>query len=530
MLGKSNLKTPVSGRFTTCTGGVDNSLHRRASSGARATEISRVFSVALVSFMLAGCVVKPKPLTDNELLVAAESNLSRVTANQEPVGQSVTLYEAMARALKYNLDHQVELMSRSLADRKLVAARADMLPDLIANADYSRRNNDAYSYSRSLGGVRSGSPTTSDARNSFTSDLSFSWNILDFGLSYVRAKQAANKALIAEEQKRKVVNQIVADVRTAFWRAASSERLLKGFQRLEARVNSALKSSRALGQSGYTSPAAALTYQRELVDIKGQIQELERGLRTAKIQLAALMNVKPNEHYHLVIPKRNIRGLSVQLPIDEMMLIALRNRPEIRELAYTSRITKQEAKAAKLELLPGIQLFAGANTDTNDLLVNANWINVGAKATWNLMRLVAYPSRKGVVDAQEALNDKRTLAMTMAVLTQVQVSVLRYGLLRKSAATASEYYRIQRKLLKHIRASSDTGATSEQTLIREEMNALVSSVKYDIAYSDLQNAFASIYTSVGLDPWGDYLDLDQSINGIATNLRKTWRGRGDLGS
>ena len=52
-------------------------------------------------------------------------------------------------------------------------------------------------------------------------DLALSWNILDFGLSYVRARQAADQVLIAREIQRRTTHGLLEDVRSEFWRAAS---------------------------------------------------------------------------------------------------------------------------------------------------------------------------------------------------------------------------------------------------------------------------------------------------------------------
>jgi hypothetical protein len=374
----------------------------------------------------------------------------------------------------------------------------------------------------------SANPSTSRDRSTWAKDITFSWNILDFGLSYVRAQQAADQTLIAQEQKRKVINRVIEDVRTAYWRAVSADRLLSGFNKLEGRVQSALRNTRALKRNGQTSPIAALTYERELVDIKRQAQRLQREMRTSKIQLAALMNLKPGEHFHLVLPKRQLASLKLTIPQNEIFTLALQNRPELREIAYRGRIEEKETKAALLELLPGLQLYAGANYDTNSYLLNNNWISWGAKASWNAMRLFQYPAKKKVINAGLALNDQRALAMTMAIMTQVEVAKVRYNYLKKSAKTAAEYFYVQSQIRNQIRASTNANATSGQTLIREEMNTLIASAQYDIAFSDLQNAFAGIYSSIGVDPFGDYLDTSASVAELTNALQRTWNERGDV--
>ena len=71
-----------------------------------------------VTIALSGCAVYPTPLTDSELATAASDNQSAVTADQEPVGGKISLYDAMARALKYNLDHRVEEAEAAVRRRR----------------------------------------------------------------------------------------------------------------------------------------------------------------------------------------------------------------------------------------------------------------------------------------------------------------------------------------------------------------------------------------------------------------------------
>ena len=482
-----------------------------------------------VGVILSGCVVATEPLTETELALNANTRLAEVTANQEPVTRSISLYESMARAVKYNLDHKVEIFAAELASQKINLARSDMLPDLVANGHYSNRDNDPFSFSRSITGVPSVNPSSSREAENTSGDLTFSWHILDFGLSYARAKQAADNALIAEENKRKVMNRIMEQVRTAYWRAVTADRLLNGFNKLEGRVNNALANSSKLERQGLTSPISALTYQRELVDIKRQIQRLQRELKTAKIELAVLMNLNPGENYSLVIPNRKLNSLSLEIPRDEMTRLALQNRPEIRELGYSGRINEREAEIALLELLPGIQLYAGLNGDSNSFLLNNDWVGWGARASWNIVKLVAYPVKKRVVELEGSLVEQRALAMTMAIMTQVEVASANYHYLRKSAATAAKYYDVQHQIVHKTRDSASADVTSEQTLIREEMNNLIASAQYDIAYSELQNAFARIYSTIGVDSYGDNFNTNDSVSNIASALKQTWSERGDLG-
>ncbi len=477
----------------------------------------RILFSSVLALSLSACTITPKPLTTGAVSNFASDKLSRVTADQQPIEKSVTLYDAMARALKYNLDFHVELYNEALASKKFSAARLETLPNLVASAGYVGRD-------RVGGSVGS---TVFPDRHKFQDDITLSWNILDFGLSRVRAKQAADHVLIAQENRRKIINRVIEDVRTAYWRAVSADRLVTGLRRLEGRTKRALSNSKALQRGGETSPLTALTYQRELVEIQQRIQRLQKDLSLAKIQLAALMNVRPGEHFTLAQPRRRAASTKLVLSGEEMVFAALENRPEIRDIQYKLRINDKETRAALLELLPGVNVFANANLDSDDYLLNKNWVGWGAKATWNLLNVFKYPSKKRVIEAEKEVLDARALAVTMAIMTQVHVSRVRYGHSKKLYLTAAKHLGVQRGILKQIRTSHAEGQASEQTLIREEMNTLASQVSTDIAYADLQNSYANIFASIGLDPYKDDFLQNDSVGELSAKLQQVWIERGD---
>ncbi len=495
-------------------------MHRRVGQG-----IASAIAAALV---VTGCVVVPKPLTDFELSNLASEKLEKVVADQEPIYGAIDLYEAMARALKYNLDYRVELYEKALRAAELDLSHYQLLPKIVGNAGFRRRNNyDASSSFNLVSRTANFGASTSREKHLRERDLEISWDVLDFGLSYVRARQAADKVLIAEETKRKVVNRIIEDVRTAYWRAISADRLIFRLRRLEGRTRRALANARSLAAEQRTSPITALTYERELVEIKRAVQELQRDLSVAKTQLAALMNIKPGAQFRLRTPRRYRGGLRLKAPAKEMIWTALQNRSELREVWYRQRINMHEADIAMLELLPNFRMFANTNYNSNRFLLNNHWLGWGAKATWHLLKVVEYPARSAVIDDQHELLEQRSLALTMAIMTQVHVARVRFFHYAREVATAREYYDVQRRLVENMRVERAAGRISEQTLIREEMNTLVAEVKYDIAYAGLQNAFGNIYASMGLDPYSHDFDLDMDVKSLAGTLRSVWVVRGD---
>jgi len=169
-------------------------------------QLLRYFSTGLLIvyvMTLGGCIVRPQHLTEDEIRERVRRDLHAYSQNQEPVGKPpvgkpIDLYQAMARALKYNLNVRVEMMEKGLAQQQLNLSHYSLLPRLVAGAGYDNRN---YSYgagSRSLlTGLQSLEQSTSADRDLYSGDLTLSWNVLDFGLSYIRAQQEANDVLMA---------------------------------------------------------------------------------------------------------------------------------------------------------------------------------------------------------------------------------------------------------------------------------------------------------------------------------------------
>lgn len=478
---------------------------------------------------LSGCTVTPEPLNPGDLAKIADDNMARMVSAQVPVTGPIDLYEAVARALKYNLDQRVELMQEAVNLQELNLASYQGLPNLVLNSGYTGRNNVLASSSVSvLSGQQSLEPSTSSDKNILESDVTLSWNVLDFGLSYVRARQAADKVLVQREARRKALNRIVEDVRTAYWRAIASEKLLSRLNALEGKTRNAISDSRSLATERQTSPVVALTYERELLEIRRQAQQIEGELRTARSQLAALMNVPPDAKFRLTRDKAGTGRPPTDVDSRKLIRVAIMNRPEIRDVAYRIRSNEKELDAALIETLPGIDVFIGPSVSTDSFLYNENWIGWGAQASWNLLKVFQYPQKKRLVESQSELLDQRSLALTMAIMTQVHVSRVRYVHARRELATAGELKSVQHRLLAQIAASTTTEQTSEQTLIREEMNTIVSDVRYDLAYANLQNAYANIYASIGLDAYPP-VDIDRdSVAQIKDALRRTWVARGDL--
>ena len=458
-------------------------------------------TVACMPLVLAACgSVSPKPFSQAEIGERVSQDVASMYKDQEVIAAPIDFHEAAARALKYNLDYKLKLMETALSRSLHDVSTYEMLPRLVAGAGYSSRNNDSGGTSVLIEPPRSVSlnPSTSQERSHTMSNLSFSWNALDFGVSYLRAQQKADQVLRAEERRRKVIQNVLQDVRNSYWRAVGAQKLLPRVDGLLERVNTALERAKAIEKQGIMPQAQVLGYQRALLDAVSTLTLRRQDLELAKAELRALMSVEPGVEFTLA--EQNELALPrVSVDVEKLERLALEKRPEIMEEWYRKRVTENDIKAAKVLLWPNISLDAGWQYDSNKYLYNSTWFDTGIRVSWNLLKLTQYPALKKAHQAQNDTDDMRRLALSMAVLTQVRVGLQRYNLSLQELKFSEESLGVDKRLLNYAQAAAKSQFDSELEVIRTEARALLGEYQRYAAYSNAQAAWGRVYNSVGLD-------------------------------
>ncbi|MBD9465000.1 MULTISPECIES: TolC family protein [unclassified Pseudomonas] len=477
----------------------------------------KLFGMSLLALVVSGCAVTSEPIDRSVSEERARTDLQNMYKDQEPLSGPLTLHQAMARAVKYNLEGRLKIMEEALAKRQLDLASFDMLPRMALDAGYVGRNNVNASSSQSVEtGTQSLEPSTSQDRDREVADLTMVWNVLDFGVSYISAKQAGDQRLIVQERRRKVINTIVQDVRSAYWRAMAAERLLKQIDSLMVRVDAARGNSQSMSEQRIGDPVQALGYQRSLIQATRQLEEQRRALSLAKTELATLINLPLGTELTLATQDEyTIPELKVDLARLEQE--ALASRPELREQDYQTRITAAETRKAMLRLLPGLEFSAGGHYDSNSFLVEQGWADYGVKVTWNLFNVISAPAAIDVAKAGEEVASARRQAMSIAVLAQLYVANANYREALRQFKTSQQLSDIDGQIVGQLRSRHQAAGIGELDLIQGELNTLQADLRRDLAYADLRNAYGQIFASAGLDPMPNEVQ-STAVQSIATAL------------
>ncbi len=454
---------------------------------------------AAVVLAFSGCSIVPERLTAEQIEERVRRDSDAMYADHEVLTEPLTFSGALARALKYNLDYRLKLMEIALSQGLLDVSRLDLLPRVVADAGYRSRNNDSGGTSIGIEDrLVSLRPSTSEERAFSTARAELSWNVLDFGISYYRAKQAADEVSIAEERRRKILQNIVQDVRSAYWRAAAGQRLSGEADALLVAIRSAIERSRDAERAGVLPPAQALAYQRALLDAMTMVNLRRQEMEFARRELAALMNVRPGTEVRIAdVAEPPLLAVPVDMP--ELERMALTRRPELLEEDYRARITQNEARRQLASMFPNLNIFAGASYNSNTYLYNNTWADAGASVSINLMRLTGLPTMRRANQARAQTDSARRMALSMAVITQVRVSVERYRLTTLDHDLARESAQVDQRLSAIARTSAASRLESELEALRTESRALVSRYQQATAYAAAQAAFGRVKNSLGID-------------------------------
>jgi len=489
----------------------------------------QLIGVSALILLLAGCAVKPSPLTREELLSGAVAARTVMFENQEPISGPLSLEVALARAMLYNLDSRVASLEETTQRAQLRTVKYEMLPRLALDAGYFHRDGDSISSGLSLDtGIISGGSISQD-RSRSVGDLTLSWNVLDFGTSYYLARQQADQVLVASERRRRATANVFQEVSAAYWQAAAAQNLLPRVEATLREARSALSRYRELERAGSVPLEEALSNQSELLALIEQLETVSEDMRTSEVRLAQLMGLAPNTSLRLSAPEGYLaRSPRITNSTDSLEIIALVNRPEAREQAYNIRIAQTEAHRALLRFLPSFNPFAQLSRDSNSYLFHQNWAELGLRVSSELIGLAAQPSVSQLGQRRVELAEARRLAVSMAVVSQVNLSVLEFERNQRLLAQARTRNDVDQRLYRLTLERVSADAASELERIRASTVALASELRLVRAHSGLMNAHAAVFVALGLDPVP--ADLPSSdLNALTAGIREVqdawWNNR-----
>lgn len=452
---------------------------------------------------IAACSVEPSPNSDWERAVRVDRDVRDMFGDQrvDVILKPLTMYDAMARALKFNLNARLKKMETLLAVQNLNVTSTDMWPELSAKAGYSGRNNYEAVVSKSTRTGVLSDPEIYSEKAHATAGIRLSWNILDFGVSYYRAKQDGNKILMAQERYRKQLQSLLQEVREAFWRAIAAERLTPDIDDLMEEATFVLESLQSdLTENKSANSQALLNYKMNLLETLRDLSEMKKELLMARDRFASLINLKPGTRFRLVGPEEgNFVLPEIRTNLDRLEWLALMNRPELREEDYKLRNTRLQAKEALIRLLPGVNLFAGANYDSNSRLVNNSWLQAAAEVGLNLFNPIKMQARVSAAEVKEAADNLNRQTIAMAILTQTHLGWERYQGAKETYQLSVEITNVATEIAQRTSDADKKDVVAQAERVSTAARALFARLRSAMNFAELQDATGYVFLTIGMD-------------------------------
>ena len=498
-----------------------------AHSPLRHPATSAVLAIAAVLALTSCSSIRPKPVVDDEVLSLSRAGREAARKDVEPITRPLSLQEAMARALKYNLNQRAQLMEQAIALNVWEAGKFDLLPRALATAGYRTRNRDLITRSEdSVTGQPSlANPYISSDRNYGSADLGLSWSVIDFTVGYYNAKQNADRILIAAEHRRKAMHVLTRDVTIAFWRMVSAQRLVVEVRTTIITAEGALADAAQAQAEGLRSPADNLRYQRQLLENVRLLSSIEKEFAVARLTLANLINAPLGQEFAVVEPSNapNVRILDVSS--EQMEIVALLQNADFKEQIYNGRIAAQEVRKSIAKLLPNLSFSDTLRHSTDSYLINQSWNEAGIILSQNLTGLLSLPATKRMAKAGVTLAERRRVAAQMALLAQVHIARLQLSSAHQQLDLADRIWKLDLDLTRLSANREDVQADSKLTKVSADTAAIVSMLRRYQALSEFNAAAGALQATLGMQiDVGSVndLSLEELTNAIAT-WEESWQ-------
>lgn len=457
----------------------------------------RHFLSVLVCVTFTSCTHKNRSWSDQRV-INSEQDWQFLMDEAAYIPRRLSLNEIIHIALERNFDLAAKEKEFNIQYQFALRDHFKMLPQLIARGELSQRNNQLIVSSQSTDpSIPPAPPSISTEPHVIRYELDLVLNLLDFGLSYFKARVESTRAFIMALEYQRLTQTLVLEIHKQYWKAAvaklamdESHCILDKAKTLQYKIADQI-TDRDLSKS------KGLKFTSDLINLQIQFSGFESDYYKAMTELSVLMGLPSSACFELDEDLNRLNAIELE-DICVLETIALQNRPELYVKDAEERISEDEIRYAFLQMLPGIELFAGDYFDANKFFTYHHWIVAGARATWNLF---AFPSQyfnnQGYLKRKELARIQR-LALSIGVLSQVRLAYILYKENYDQYNLVNSLEITNQKLLASIEAEFNQGAVSESEVIFVTSQALFSKINALKSYGDLQISLEQLNYSIGL--------------------------------
>ena len=321
-------------------------------------------------------------------------------AQEIPAGAQLSLEDCINLTLKYNPSLKAASLNTQVQKNKLAQTRADYMPKVNANASYSRSNQE-------------GANGWGDAQDGYSSSVSATQLIYDFGKTGLTNKIQKNNYYSSQQDEQSSLNEIIYKLKQAYYGVLNAQESRNVYASSVEQYEQQLKRAKAFYQVGTRPKIDVTTAEVNLNNAKLNLIKGENALKTAYHNLTNIMGVYDENPTFTLLKKDTIPEYNIT--IDEALKEAQKNRPDLLSLQLKLENAKQNVNLAKTGYAPSLTANGSYGWSGQDFPLYDRW-SVGAG--------INVPIFSGFSTYNQVKESKNSLQIAYENLTAKEQAVL----------------------------------------------------------------------------------------------------------
>ncbi|MEG4171383.1 MULTISPECIES: TolC family protein [unclassified Microcoleus] len=433
--------------------------------------------------------------------------------------EPITLQQAIDLARRNSQVLQIAGQQVEQSRAALREQQAALYPDLNFQMDASRsvsaggelgvRAQQRFNNSRANGTGRPAEQARQNfGSNSLNSTLQLSYDVDLFGRRRANIRAAEEQLRLRELDVERQAEQLRFDTAEAYYNLQNADGQVAIRQASVRNAQQSLRDAEALERAGVGTRFAVLQAQANLANEQQQLSLARRDQRVAQRRLAEILNISQSANLTAADPVE--QAAPWRLSLEESIVQAFRNRPELEQQLVQRDISKQQRRSIQAGRLPQLSVGGSYNVlgqdpdDPNPYAARgwADGYSIRASLTWSIFDGGAANARVRQRNADIAIAESRFDQLRNQVRREVEQAY--YGLESsfENIETSQAGVLQSREALRLARLRFQAGVgtqtdviQAETDLTRAERSRLSAIINYNLGLSSIQRAVSNLPTN-----------------------------------
>jgi TolC family type I secretion outer membrane protein len=331
------------------------------------------------------------------LLLATVPNTNAQTAQQNQKESALTLERCIEITLKNNPRIAAAASTAESQRNRLSQTKAGYFPQISGKADYSR----------------GGSGNWDSAGNTYSSGVSASQLIYDFGQTGLSSGIQKNSYYASLQDSESVKNNIVYELTQAYMAVLAAEEQYSVFRQSVEQYEEQFKRAKAFYDVGTRPKIDVTTAQVNLNNAKLNLIKADNALKIVRQRLLNVMGIYDRAEDFKLEKQSEIPEF--QITLDNALKQTFDNRPDLASQKLKLESARQNVKLAQTGFAPSLDAGGSYNWRGSEFPLNDSW-SVGAG--------LSVPIFSGFSTVNRVKESKNSLNAAYYNLTEAQQNAL----------------------------------------------------------------------------------------------------------